>query len=188
MKSLVCLGLLGGLALGCSSDGGSGNTGTTSGDPTECSASATLSGGLEHELGDQPGCSGTDSSAAVFDLLGSGMNLFGGGSIGVTFEFDPPPALGETGPASLSGVTVRETGPQPEEMGQFAETFEWEFPDGACMLDIQSTELDPDPNFAWLWFHAEGSCEGSATAIAPNTKAPVSLGAFSVSTFVSLPE
>jgi hypothetical protein len=187
MKSLVCLGLLGCLAVGCGgSDGGSGSTGNVSSDPTECGASATLSGGLEHELGDQPGCSGTDTSAAVFDLLGQGMNLFGGGSIGVTFEFDSPPALGQTGPASLSAVSVRETAPQPEEMGQFAETLEWEFPAGACTLDIQSTAKDDA--FSWLWFHAEGSCEGSAAAVAPNTKAPVSLGAFSVNTFVSLPE
>jgi hypothetical protein len=186
--TLLSIGLLGCFALGCSSNGGSGGNGNTpNGDPNSCSASGELSGGVTHVIGDQPACSGTDTSAAVIDLLGDGTNLFGGGSIGFTVEFVTPPALDQTGPASISRVTVREVGPQPEDNTQSAESFEWEFPNDACTLDIQSTVLDENPNFQWLWFYAEGSCSGSAEAVAPNTKAPVALSDFAMNAFVTLP-
>jgi hypothetical protein len=124
----------------------------------------------------------------VIAFLGTGGMLFEGGSIGLTFEFEVAPTLGQTGDAGGVAVSVREVGPEPADPNEFAPTFEWEFPAGACTLDITSTSLDPDPDFAWLWFAAGGACEGAAAAVAPNTKAAVSISAFSINTFVTLPE
>jgi hypothetical protein len=187
MKSFVVVSLLSCVVVGCSSGNGSAGP-AGNGDPHSCWASATLSGGVDHSFGANPACSGQDMTTQVLAFLGTDAMLFEGGSIGLTFDFDVAPALGQTGEVAGVVVSVREVGPEPADPNEFAPTFEWEFPAGACTLDITSTSRDPDPDFAWLWFAADGVCDAEAVAVAPNTKAAVSLSPFSINTFVTLPE
>lgn len=188
MRSFVVVSLLSCVVAGCSSGNGSDGSLGGNDDPHSCWAAGELSGGAEHTFGADPACSGTGTSTTLIAFVGAGAMLFEGGSIALGFDFDSPPALGQTGSVAGIAVSVREVGPEPADPNEAAPTFEWEFPVGACTLDITSTSRDPDPDFAWLWFAADGTCSEAAAPVAPNTKAAVAVSPFSINTFVTLPE
>ena len=173
------------LAIGCGGGDDTNHDAVSDG----CRVSGSLSGGLVHQFGgDGFACSGSGDITSVGQLLGKGdlEAVFNGGSIDLTLhELNPMPALGQTGLVAVSRVTIEEVAPSATDSNQPRERTAWEFGAGACMLDVRATVKDAD--FDWVWFRAALECSGSATAVAPNTKAPVTLSGVSVNTFVSEP-
>lgn len=176
------------LAVACGGDDGK-KGGDAAGVTDDCRVFGALSGGLVHQFGgDAFACSGSGGITTAGQLLGEGSieEVFNGGSINVTVrDIDPAPALGQTGVSSVRSVAIEEVGPEPSDTSQSRSRSTWEFAAGTCMLDVKATVQDGD--FDWVWFRAAVECSGSATPVAPNAKAPVSLSDVVINTFVSPP-
>lgn len=183
---LWAVGALACLAIGCGDGASDGHEDAVS---DGCRMSGSVSGGLMYQFGGEFfACSGSGGITSVSQLLGMGdlEAVFKGGSINLTLrDLTPVPALGQTGPVAVSRVSIEQVGPVVADSNQPSERAAWEFEAGACMLDVRATVKDTD--FDWVWFRAALECSGSATAVAPNTKAPVTLSEVSVNTFVSAP-
>ena len=179
------------LAVAC----GGGDDGKKGGDDDavtdDCRVFGALSGGLVHQFGgDAFACSGSGGIMTARQFLGMGSleDVFNSGSINVTLrDIDPVPALGQSGVSSVRSVTIEEAGPEPSDASQSRPRSTWEFAAGTCMVDVRGTVKDADTDFDWLWFRAAIECSGSATPVAPNVKAPVSLSDVAVNTFVAAP-
>jgi hypothetical protein len=174
------------LAMGCGDDSSDGDA-----DPVSdgCRISGALSGGVDHQFGgDAFACSGSGGVMSVGQLLGKGdlEAVFKGGSINLTLrDLSPVPALGQNGPVAVNRVSIEQAGPLSNDSSQPTERALWEFEAGSCMLDVRATFEDPDTE--WVWFRAAVECSGAAIAVAPNTKAPVTLSGVMVNMFVSKP-
>jgi hypothetical protein len=179
------------LAVACGDDGKSGADGADDGVTDACRVFGALSGGLVHQFGgDAFACSGSGGITTAGQLLGKGSieEVFNGGSINLTLrDIDPVPALGQSGVSSVRSVTIEEVGPQASDSSQPRARSTWEFAAGTCMVEVKATVKDADTDFDWVWFRAAIECAGSATPVAPNVKAPVSLSDVVVNTFVSAP-
>jgi hypothetical protein len=179
------------LAVACGDDGKNGADGADDGVTDACRVFGALSGGLVHQFGgDAFACSGSGGITTAGQLLGKGSieEVFNGGSINLTLrDIDPVPALGQSGVSSVRSVTIEEVGPQASDSSQPRARSTWEFAAGTCMVEVKATVKDADTDFDWVWFRAAIECAGSATPVAPNVKAPVSLSDVVVNTFVSAP-
>lgn len=155
MRTIIAIGC----ALAATACGSSGGDGVKD-DPTGCDGRAQLSGGVDKAL---------DISAC--GTGGSTMTLGEGIGDGVSLRFDLGRELGPTEvgsfPATKASLTARASGGQEV----------WEAAAGVCTVKLDSRAAETVGERTTLQYGTGSiSCSGPLAAVAPNTKAPVTVG------------